>query len=51
MDANTLQFYSEHAADVAARYAEVPSVAARHFHEVFATGGGFWMWVVVPVAI
>ncbi|MBL9137525.1 MAG: class I SAM-dependent methyltransferase [Verrucomicrobiales bacterium] len=39
MDGTTLEFYSEHAAAIAARYAEAECVAARHFREVFGSGG------------
>ncbi len=37
MDGKTLQFYSEHAPSLAARYAGAESTAARHFQAVFGT--------------
>jgi 2-polyprenyl-3-methyl-5-hydroxy-6-metoxy-1,4-benzoquinol methylase len=39
MDGKTLQFYSEQAPTVAARYAAAERSAARHFQVVFGTGG------------
>ncbi len=39
MDERTCQFYSENAPAVAAMYAGAESAAARHFQEVFETGG------------
>ena len=39
MDGKTLQFYAEHAASLATRYAGAESTAARHFQEAFGTGG------------
>lgn len=39
MDEKTLQFYSDHAATVAARYAEAESAPVRLFHDVFEKGG------------